>query len=418
MFPMAAPPPKRAKTENDQIADTQIDTMDLQSTTAGSQSASASASSDAETVPGTPDLPNRVPKCVKSFPPTPTGGKARPKKTPKASTRATQKSNAPAEPKTTEPKAAEPKAAAPEQGGRPTSFGSSQERVLFWNKIRKAPDKIKDQWKDKFSKLNAFDEDRNTFISNVLEVGKDGFSNEYFQGLLKVESIDDAGQRGRFWTYKEMVDTEGEDAVLEMANFKTCDMRRNPRLPPNSAIPWPRNQEFWKDHDFKDKSTKVTDAKLEKSDHGQMDPEVHEQFRKAAELAKGKKAATMVSKSEEGEGAPNNGPPLEGMRDAIVAAKKAHSEWDRKKRDLEGVVGRSKLNENTKGCKFEQDLEAMIETGIQKDNVLLEYEKKFNTAVKMENEDLVKVKAETEELSKLAKEASKKSSALASWWKL
>ena len=71
------------------------------------------------------------------------------------------------------------------------------------------------------------------------------------------------------------------------------------------------------------------------------------------------------------------------MKEAVTNAKKTHGEWDRKKRDLDGVVELSKGNGNTKGCKFEKDLEDAIKDGNKLDAQFLSLERKFNSKAQM-----------------------------------
>jgi hypothetical protein len=49
---------------------------------------------------------------------------------------------------------------------------------------------------------------------------------------------------------------------------------------------------------------------------------------------------------------------------AVANIREAHSAWDRSRRDFEALVSKSAGHANTKGCKFELDLQALIPQGI------------------------------------------------------
>ena len=79
---------------------------------------------------------------------------------------------------------------------------------------------------------------------------------------------------------------------------------------------------------------------------------------------------------------------LEGMKDAMTQAKRAHADWECKKRDFEGNIESSKYNENTKGCKFEKDLVSFVVTGSKLDDFFLNLERKYNSKCQMAAADV------------------------------
>ena len=78
---------------------------------------------------------------------------------------------------------------------------------------------------------------------------------------------------------------------------------------------------------------------------------------------------------------------IEGMKQAVMNGRKVHGDWDRKKRDLDGTIGLSKEHPNTQGCKFEKDLELMIEQGSKLDSQYLNLERKYNSKAQMQAAD-------------------------------
>ena len=51
------------------------------------------------------------------------------------------------------------------------------------------------------------------------------------------------GEEGGWIPWKEAADKEGEECLLEMVKGGTVTTRRHVKLPLNSNIPWPRNQQ-------------------------------------------------------------------------------------------------------------------------------------------------------------------------------
>ena len=258
-------------------------------------------------------------------------------------------------------------------------------------RIYRAPPEVRNLWKEKFSRLPNSDESRNEFISKLFKIRTNNFGDsKYFQTMFQVVVQDGNEDLGRWWTYKEMCDTEGEVQTKEIAKYKSVPMRRNPRLDPRSAIAWPENQEFSKEHEWTKRSRMTNKVMQKESEKAEVDNEVSDQFDKMVETID----SMQTSKAS------NNGPTIpksegpvavtevEGMKDAMTQARKAHADWERKKRDFEGNIESSKYNENTKGCKFEKDLAAFVVTGSKLDDLFLNLEHKYNSKCQMAAADV------------------------------
>ena len=63
--------------------------------------------------------------------------------------------------------------------------------------------------------------------------------------------------------------------------------------------------------------------------------------------------------------------------DTMVALKKNHSEWDRRRREWNGQLTKSKTNKNTKGSVVEADLRLLMDGGVAIDTALQDYENKW-----------------------------------------
>ena len=68
---------------------------------------------------------------------------------------------------------------------------------------------------------------------------------------------------------------------------------------------------------------------------------------------------------------------MEKSKVAIQALKKGHSNWDRVKRDWQGVIKQSEACENTRGGKIENDLKNLISTCVEVDNKCMDIETSF-----------------------------------------
>ena len=203
-----------------------------------------------------------------------------------------------------------------------------------YQRISRAPPEIKKKWKEHFSKLPAADESRNEFIDELMKVKMGQFgTSQFFKSLTEVVRSVGNEKLGRWWTFKEMCDTEGEAQTRSMAQFKTVPMQRNPRLNPKANIPFPEDQEFWKAHVWAKDSTMTNKSQTKESDKMELDEDDADQFDEmvgavAQMKDSNKKEAEEESKTDV---APIE---IEGMREAMTAAKKIHAEWERKKKGI------------------------------------------------------------------------------------
>ena len=97
---------------------------------------------------------------------------------------------------------------------------------------------------------------------------------------------------------------------------------------------------------------------------------------------------------------------------AIKNLRSCHGDWDRKRNDLNGVIERRKLNENTSGCKIERDLVTIVETCDEIDNRMLKVNTAYIATQQLGKEDIEELKRDAEELVRTAKTGSQKASAL------
>jgi len=117
--------------------------------------------------------------------------------------------------------------------------------------LRKAPEEVKDEWKR--LQKDGTEDDKDAFMRDLIDAQKGGLDKV----LLRCKSVVQEsmqGETGAWISWAEASTKEGGDDILhEMIKAKTLSIRRNPKLPPNSSVPWPRNQqvahtsEVWSD---------------------------------------------------------------------------------------------------------------------------------------------------------------------------
>ena len=95
-----------------------------------------------------------------------------------------------------------------------------------------------------------------------------------------------------------------------------------------------------------------------------------------------------------------------------------HSEWDRSKREFEGILKTSSLNKNTKGTIIEKDLQELVIASMEIDKELMDLEIVCSASGVNFNDKQLKQGAEmVAKLKDQSKEGKKKAKALKSWFK-
>ena len=73
---------------------------------------------------------------------------------------------------------------------------------------------------------------------------------------------------------------------------------------------------------------------------------------------------------------------------AMATMRKCHSSFDKGKREFQAMIQKSMSHANTEGCKFEKDLQGIIEKGQVLDETLLQMETKHLSHALLSNEEL------------------------------
>jgi hypothetical protein len=106
---------------------------------------------------------------------------------------------------------------------------------------------------------------------------------------------------------------------------------------------------------------------------------------------------------------------LEKVLTSIKNGSKAHAEFDRKKREFQAVLMKSKANENTSGTKYERDLQALVDAGTPLDTEYLGFECKHKAGEMLSQETRDRIAEICKELYVITKEGQKKSNNLNMW---
>ena len=96
----------------------------------------------------------------------------------------------------------------------------------------------------------------------------------------------------------------------------------------------------------------------------------------------------------------------------------AHAKWDRSRRDWEAVRDLSSQCDNTKGCKFEGELEGLLAQGKEIDGWMVSLEKKGIVNYHFTARDAEAIKAKNAELKTTIKKGQDRMHALNAWLKI
>lgn len=92
--------------------------------------------------------------------------------------------------------------------------------------------------------------------------------------------------------------------------------------------------------------------------------------------------------------------------------------WDAGRRNFGALVSQSADNENTKGCKFQRDLEDMIKTGNRFDAAIQKVEEKHRSGRELTDEEIASSADDCKAILDIIKNGQKKAGALRPWFKI
>jgi hypothetical protein len=279
-------------------------------------------------------------------------------------------------------------------------------------KLKISPPEIKARYHQLKSKVGT--EEFDDFVEKLLSTKGREFSEEFIQECKTIEDIKETGTESHWLSWKEALAKEDEDILVSAlkSNPPLLESRSNPRVPQGSSVPWPRNLEVKWVREGSKQLARTTDTS---KDVGAMDsdPDSREAFAKKFKLGhvvEGPAVTPHVALSVQSAGVDPR------IKDTCSHLRKAHSAWDRCRRDIEAVVSRSKANANTSGSKVEKDALAIVAVGEELDSKVQAMGRAYLTTNTLTEDQIDEAALLCQGVKDKIKEASKKSSALKAWF--
>ena len=248
------------------------------------------------------------------------------------------------------------------------------------------------------------------------------------------EDVEEEGAKGQWLPWETYERKQGKVMALELVKNGSAETRLHKGLVgKNSSIPFPENQEVRMVTDFDVRKARKIDATRCESQKeiGETETVAYRQLlqcrvgsrapappctqRPAAPQAKAltdmsdedKKAAEKLKEEQK-----------KNVKNAIKAVKLQHADFDRKKSDWQGILMKSKANDNTAGCKIEQALEKVIVEAESVDNAMMSHHTTYVAGYDVTADMIASMKESAKELMALTKQAAAKVTALNSSFKV
>ena len=307
-------------------------------------------------------------------------------------------------------------------------FSADKQRYNKFNyKLRLAPAQWREDWKVLRSQELLAPQQFMAFVDKVINFEAKGKVTK----KRLIENSDSTLLEKAWVSFKVAEEAEGYEVLMEQIKANTLRTRPHPRLPPNSSIVWPYNLQVRMIGESERSKKKQSDADEDIiSLEGLEDLDTFDAKFSCSQLtnfpqhSSGGSTTTGATSSESGVssagGAPSQALSPEEVRDrtTVAHARKAHSAFDRAKREFEGTLLQSSANMNTKGCKFEQDLKDLIIQGSGIDSKLIEIEQKHISGQRLVQTEVDLVAVCGKDLKQMIKSSMKLSAAMKQWFKL
>ena len=328
--------------------------------------------------------------------------------------------------------------------GDAESMASEQASILnpqdidmakFHNNIRspKCPEWLKKAW-ESFRSLPQKSKARQNFVSEVASIiDKQYDKNEYlmanFNKTRTVETEDTEGTGGGWFSYDFVVQKEGKLVTDEMLRLKTIQSRLHKGLVEGQhQVPLPHCLELkWTKELFSYKSKNKDSVTLE--DTKEASPEERHailaampkmsETSSAAALEMGSRnyepsEAAYSSTSIDGGELPDSGL-VQKVTIAMKNASKAHSEWDRAKRQWNATLAMSAANPRTKDTQTHTELQDIIVEASKLDEKLAAIETKYKANLPIDLGMIEEVREMCDEVYRHKKEGGVRSNMLIAW---
>ena len=312
-----------------------------------------------------------------------------------------------------------------EEVGQKRKLSEHKDRYNKFNyRMRKNPE-IKSHYQKLLKSKNQGQVE--AFIDDISKM-KGKIPEDYIKNLRSWEESTANLEEQGWIPWRKAADEHGEDCLLEMITSGTTLTKQNPSLPAETKIPFPRNQVVLIISE-KVVKKKETSEKQELHEFKEVTPESHEDFLKEKALkaaaAKALGASAPKSCAPTSSSSTTSDLPFVQAKDiidketkaAMSCVRKAHAAADRAQREWQAVIQSSSNHENTKGCKFEKDLSALVKEVGLTDAELQKIEQKYLQEGKLQPGDIAEAATKAQQLKDTITDGNKKMVAIKSWMK-
>ena len=223
-------------------------------------------------------------------------------------------------------------------------------------------------------------------------------------------------------TFKKALEKYDEDVLLAMIRTKSLEYQRDPQIPESLQIPFPKYLQV----------RLRSQSELTRNDRGRLvedKTEIDDAEYEAQILANAAPTQTTGHRSANVQPALAGEPTTdkkdadkmpEAVQLAVKGARLTHQACDKFQRDISVALAISKGNANSRGCKIETDLEALVAALQDGDKKVLKFEQDCvaTNGKEITNADIEEAGAQCTKLDKEIKGGRQKMAALKSLWKL
>ena len=263
---------------------------------------------------------------------------------------------------------------------------------VFGNMMRspKCPAHVKKEW-GVLKSLGTKDVNRCEFVAQVIDAVNKGklFDNDFFDKIKikyteTVEHTELDRTKQGWKSYEWVAKEEGRIITDELLKLKRLDDRRNLKLPSDSTLAFPYDREIWweetlfekiSSHSQKLESVKSNDNTDATSEYANAFNGI---FRRNSETSRSqgpRPEAPGIAKQNSKDEIDMD---AVAKDDDVAAARKnvqkRHSEWDRKLRECNGILRRSKASQLSKDTPLELEFKRVVENTIRVDVDLLRFD--------------------------------------------
>ena len=286
-------------------------------------------------------------------------------------------------------------------------------------RLRSAPAHVKETW-NKVKAGGALATAKDKFVHGILAVSRGDYTGmEVITKEILEHSVSSVEEAGCL-SWKQMMDREGEDKTLIMLKLGTVRCTPDPRVPDGCGVEYPRNQLF---HyvDVKQLTQTCQRGSVEMGSTMQLDADDAKDVHAMLAASSTARLAPALTASPSLPAAPVAALSRDGDKraeKALANLRKAHSEWDRKRREFLSVLSRGRQIKETKDSLFMIQLQEQVDAGDDVDSDILSHEIQVAASASIGDDMLTECAAKCTTLAETAKKANNMSLALKTCMKL